>query len=81
MKMRQMLRSMGQAAGLPDSKPILEVNPDHDIVKKLQSATDDSFVNDAAYLLLDQAMLIEGIALDDPAAFVQRLNRVLAKAV
>jgi molecular chaperone HtpG len=38
-------------------------------------------VNDAAYLLLDQALLIEGIALEDPAGFVQRLNRVLAKAV
>lgn len=81
MKMRQMLRSMGQSAGLPDSKPILEVNPDHEIVKKLQAASDDSFVNDAANLLLDQALLIEGIALEDPAAFVQRLNRVLAKAV
>jgi len=81
MKMRQMLRAMGQSGGLPDSKPILEVNPDHEIVKKLQSASDAAFVNDAAFLLLDQAMLIEGIALEDPAAFVQRLNRVLAKAV
>ena len=81
MKMRQMLRSMGQAEGLPEGKPILEVNPDHDIVRKLQAATDESFVHDAAFLLLDQAMLIEGIALEDPAAFVQRLNRVLAKAV
>jgi len=79
MKMRQMLRAMGQA-GLPESKPILEVNPDHDIVKKLQSATDDSLVNDAAFLLLDQALLIEGVALEDPAAFVQRLNRVLTRA-
>jgi molecular chaperone HtpG len=81
MKMRQMLRAMGQSGGLPDSKPILEVNPDHEIVRKLQSSSSDAFVNDAAFLLLDQAMLIEGIALEDPAAFVQRLNRVLAKAV
>jgi len=80
MKMRQMLRAMGQNAGLPDSKPILEVNPDHEIVKKLQAASDESFVNDAAFLLLDQALLIEGVALEDPAAFVQRLNRVLTKA-
>jgi molecular chaperone HtpG len=78
--MRQMLRAMGQSGGLPDSKPILEVNPDHEIVKKLQSAGDDSFVNDAAFLLFDQALLIEGVALEDPAAFVQRLNRVLTKA-
>jgi len=81
MKMRQMLRAMGQSGGMPDSKPILEVNPDHEIVKKLQSAADDSFLNDAAFLLFDQALLIEGVALDDPAAFVQRLNRVLNKAV
>ena len=80
MKMRQMLRAMGQSGGLPDSKPILEVNPDHEIVKKLQSTTDDSFLNDAAFLLFDQALLIEGVALEDPAAFVQRLNRVLTKA-
>ncbi|HEU0120927.1 MAG TPA: molecular chaperone HtpG [Bryobacteraceae bacterium] len=80
LKMRQMLRAMGQA-GLPDSKPILEVNPDHEIVKKLQAAGDDSLVNDAAFLLLDQALLIEGVALEDPSAFVQRLNRVLTRAV
>ncbi|MBI2687025.1 MAG: molecular chaperone HtpG [Acidobacteria bacterium] len=79
MKMRQMLRAMGQS-GLPDSKPILEVNPDHEIVKKLQAASDDGFVNDAAFLLLEQALLIEGVALQDPAAFVQRLNRVLTRA-
>ena len=80
MKMRQMLRAMGQSGGLPDSKPILEVNPDHEIVKKLQATDDDSFLNDAAFLLFDQALLIEGVALEDPAAFVQRLNRVLTKA-
>ena len=81
MKMRQMLRAMGQSGGMPDSKPILEVNPDHEIVKKLQAAGDDGILNDAAFLLFDQALLIEGVALDDPAAFVQRLNRVLTKAV
>ncbi|MCC6537953.1 MAG: molecular chaperone HtpG [Bryobacterales bacterium] len=81
LKMRQMMRAMGQSAGLPDAKPILEVNPDHEIVRKLLSSADESFVGDAAFLLLDQAMLLEGIALEDPAAFVQRLNRVLAKAV
>jgi molecular chaperone HtpG len=80
LKMRQMLRAMGQA-GLPESKPILEVNPDHDIVKKLQGASDDAFVSDAAHLLLEQALLIEGVALDNPAEFVQRLNRVLTRAV
>jgi len=80
MQMRQMLRAMGQKE-MPDAKPILEINPDHDIVKKLLAATDDSLLDDAAFLLLDQALLVEGIALEDPSAFVQRLNRVLTRAV
>ena len=80
MQMRQMLRAMGQKE-MPDAKPILEINPDHEIVKKLLAATDDSLLDDAAFLLLDQALLVEGIALEDPSAFVQRLNRVLTRAV
>ncbi len=80
MQMRQMLRAMGQKE-MPDAKPILEINPDHDIVKKLLAATDDSLLDDAAFLLLDQALLVEGIALENPSAFVQRLNRVLTRAV
>ncbi len=80
LQMRQMLRAMGQKE-MPEGKPILEINPDHDIVKKLLAATDDSLVDDAAFLLLDQALLVEGIALEDPGLFVQRLNRVLTRAV
>jgi molecular chaperone HtpG len=80
LKMQQMLRSMGQG-NVPESKPILEVNPDHEIVKKLVEAADDSLVNDAAWLLLDQALLVEGLPIESPAVFVQRLNRVLTRAV
>jgi molecular chaperone HtpG len=80
LKMQQMLRSMGQG-NIPESKPILEVNPDHEIVKKLVDSADDSLVNDAAWLLLDQALLVEGLPIESPAVFVQRLNRVLTKAV
>ena len=58
--MQQMLRAMGQNQ-LPAMKPTLEVNPDHEIVKKLLNATDDAMVNDAAWLLLEQALLIEGV--------------------
>lgn len=79
-KMRQMLKAMGQG-NLPESSPILEINPDHEIVKKLEGLTDDGLINDAAWLLYEQALLVEGVALEDPSAFVQRLNRVLAKAV
>ena len=76
MQMQQMLRAMGQA-NIPAPKPTLEINPDHEIVKKLLGRTDDAVSEDAAWLLLDQALLMEGVPLQDPAAFVQRLNRIL----
>jgi molecular chaperone HtpG len=80
LKMQQMLRAMGQKQ-LPDIKPVLEINPDHEIVKKLEAASDDSLISDAAWLLLDQALLIEGVPVENPSQFVQRLNRVMSRAV
>ena len=76
MQMQQMLRAMGQK-DFPAPKPTLEINPDHEIVKKLLAKPDDPLMDDAAWLLLDQALLMEGVPLKDPASFVQRLNRVL----
>jgi molecular chaperone HtpG len=81
LKMAQMMKAMGQAAGMPAMKPILEVNPDHAIIKRLADVTDEAQIADAAWLLLDQALLIEGVPLENPAEFVQRLNRVLGKAI
>jgi len=75
-QMQQMMRAMGQTE-FPASKPTLEINPDHEIVKKLLAHPDDAVAEDAAWLLLDQALLMEGVPLQDPATFVQRLNRVL----
>src|SRR3954454_6149272 len=80
MKMQQMLRAMGQK-DIPAAKPTLEINPDHEIVKKLLGGQDDKVVEDAAWLLLDQALLMEGVPLQDPGSFVQRLNRVLNRAI
>jgi len=76
MKMQQMLRAMRQK-DLPELKPTLEINPDHEIVKKLLARSDDAVAEDAAWLLFDQALLMEGVPLQDPAVFVQRLNRML----
>jgi molecular chaperone HtpG len=76
LQMQQMLRAMGQKE-IPMPKPTLEINPDHEIVKKLLASTDEALNEDAAWLLFDQALLLEGVALPDPASFVQRLNRVL----
>jgi molecular chaperone HtpG len=75
-QMQQMLRAMGQKE-IPAPKPTLEINPDHEIVKKLLGRIDDPVVEDASWLLLDQALLMEGVQLQDPGAFVQRLNRIL----
>ena len=76
MKMMRMMRAMGQK-DLPELKPTLEINPDHEIVRKLLTRSDDAVAEDAAWLLFDQALLMEGVPLQDPANFVQRLNRVL----
>ncbi len=80
MQMQQMLRAMGQK-DFPAPKPTLEINPDHEIVKKLIARPEDAVATDAAWLLLDQALLMEGVPLKDPAAFVQRLNRMLALSI
>ncbi|WP_263377013.1 molecular chaperone HtpG [Granulicella aggregans] len=80
LQMLQMMRAMGQK-DIPAPKPTLEINPDHEIVKKLLARPDDALATDAAWLLLDQALLMEGVQLQDPASFVQRLNRVLSSSI
>ena len=80
LKMQQMLRAMGQK-DVPAPKPTLEINPDHEIIKKLLARPDDSVAQDAAWLLLDQALLLEGVPLQDPGVFVQRLNRILNRSI
>jgi len=80
LQMRQMLKAMGNA-NLPDIKPILEVNPTHPIVERLGGIEDKEIVADASRLLLEQALLVEGGEIADPAGFVKRLNRFLQKAL
>src|SRR5690606_1864086 len=70
----RMLQAAGQSA--PDLKPILEINPEHALIERLQSASEGDF-DEWALLLLDQAMLAEGASLAEPAAFVKRMNRLL----
>jgi molecular chaperone HtpG len=79
-KMQEMLRAMGQK-DMPAPKPTLEINPDHEIVKKLLARPEDEVAKDAAWLLLDQALLMEGMPLENPASFVQRLNRMMSLSV
>ncbi len=80
LQMQQMLRAMGQTE-LPALKPTLEINPDHEIVRKMLDRSDDPLTEDAAWLLYEQALLMEGVPLQDPAGFVQRLNRMLQLSI
>jgi molecular chaperone HtpG len=71
----RMLKQAGQSA--PESKPILEINPEHALVKKLDSAEGSDNFDDLSQILFDQAVLAEGGHLEDPAAYVRRVNRML----
>jgi len=73
--LQKMLKAAGQA--VPMSKPILEINPQHPLVINIKSESDDGQFNDWANVLFDQALLSEGGQLDDPAAFVKRMNTLL----
>lgn len=74
-QMQQIMEAAGQFA--PKSEPILELNPDHDLVKKLNDITDDDLFEDYAYLLFEQAQLAAGAPLEDAAGFVKRVNKLL----
>jgi molecular chaperone HtpG len=78
--MAQMMKQMGQEA--PEApKPILQINPKHELLVKLKESSDVNLVNDAAHVLLDQAKLFDGQELDDTADFISRLNRIITKAI
>ncbi|MFL2983004.1 MAG: molecular chaperone HtpG [Candidatus Neomarinimicrobiota bacterium] len=79
-QMQEMMRSMGQM-DVPEIKPILEINPGHDIVLKLKEKTRQKSFDDIAYLLYEQALIQEGIKLEDPAGFVERLNSVIVETL
>ena len=79
-KVAALLKAMGHK-DLPEVKPILEVNPHHEILQKLNRIEDPLLIDDISSLLLDQALLVEGLSVKDPADFVKRLNRILAKVV
>ncbi|HSH54668.1 MAG TPA: molecular chaperone HtpG [Methylotenera sp.] len=72
----RILKAAGQKA--PETKPILEINPTHKLVKRLENESTDTVFNDLAYVLFDQALLAEGGALEDPASFVKRMNSLIS---
>ena len=77
-QMIQMLKQMGQE--VPESKPTLEVNPDHPLIKKLESSEHlDGDFDKLAQVIFDQALLADGGQLDDPAAYLKRVNELLMR--
>lgn len=72
--LERILKAAGQE--VPTSKRIMEINPDHPILKRLKDEKDDNRFNDWGQILFDQALLSEGGKLDDPAGFVHRLNEM-----
>lgn len=76
-QMRRIMAAAGQP--VPDSKPIFEINPAHPLVQRLAGESDDQRFSDLAAVVFDQAALAEGQQLDDPGAYVQRLNRLLTE--
>lgn len=72
----RMLKAAGQKA--PESKPILEINPTHKLVKRLETESAEEVFADLAHVLFDQALLAEGGTLEDPASFVKRMNSLIS---
>ena len=75
LQLSRMLKQAGQSA--PESKPILEVNPEHPLVKKLDTPEGNIHFHDLAHIVFDQALLAEGGMPEDPAAYVKRVNALL----
>jgi molecular chaperone HtpG len=73
--LQRLMKQLGQEA--PATKPILEVNPKHPLVERMDKEPDEDVFGDLAKILLDQATLAEGGQLEDPAAFVHRLNKLM----
>ena len=71
------LKAAGQ--NTPESKPILEINPNHELIKKLEKVDENQLFSDYASVIFDQAILAEGGQLDDPIGYVNKVNKFIAK--
>ncbi|MGD8577206.1 MAG: molecular chaperone HtpG, partial [Thiohalophilus sp.] len=75
MSMQKLLKQAGH--NVPNIEPVLEINPDHPLVTRLQKVEDEQDFDDWSWILFEQAMLSEGGQLEDPVAYVSRVNRLL----
>ena len=79
-QMQEMMKAMGQSSD-QKIKPIMEINPNHKIIKKIVKLAKGKLFNDSIKLLYDQALIIEGLKPENPSEFVKRLNEVLNKSL
>ena len=79
-RMQEMMKAMGQGSG-EKIKPIMEINPKHTLIKKIHKLKKGKAFNDAVHLLYDQALMLEGVKIDDPSSFVKRLNDMMSKSL
>ena len=78
LQMERMMKAMGQST-FGSVKPILEVNAEHPIIAKLKDTEDADYISDVSSVLLDQALLVGGAELTDPADFVKRMNKLITR--
>ena len=78
-QMKKILEAAGQE--VPDSKPTLEINPEHPLISRLDREADEDRFGELSRVIFDQASLASGSQLEDPAAYVQRLNKLLLDLV
>ena len=76
-QMQRMMRQLGRS-DLPEVKPLLEINPDSAVIRKIEESGDDEFVKALSSVILDQALLAEGVMPSDSADFVRNLTRILS---
>ena len=76
-QMRRIMEAAGQE--MPETKPTMEINVEHPLLKRLDEEADKDRFADLAQILLDQAVLAEGSTLEDPASYVARLNKLLVE--
>ena len=79
--MYQMMKQMGQTPDKPAPKPILTINPKHQLIQKLKDSSDQNLIIDASKVLLEQAKLFAGMEIENTLDFVGRLNRIIEKAL
>ncbi|MBP7902000.1 MAG: molecular chaperone HtpG [Spirochaetes bacterium] len=78
-QMQAMLKAMGQSGG--EVKPVFEINPNHAIIKKLETNSDEAVLENTVNLLFVQAMMLEGGKIDNTASFAKAMNAMLEKAL